>query len=203
MNFLYTIFFFVSLQLNAQSAYLVPVVLSKTVYADFPTQLEFYCDSCAKNYQISVGNGTLLQKDSVYYLLPNEHALKCMIQVIDKNKRRSLGTFSLDVIPFPELTVFIDSIASGSALTLLPKKVSVGIDGIAGNGSVRFQLLSFQFFIEGVTPAWVTSGEIIEEQERNQIAQKQKDGKQTKVNVICQIIDHKNRIRNVGGWFYI
>jgi len=203
MKFLAVICFFLSFHIKAQSTYLVPVVLSKTVYADFPTQLEFYCDSCAMNYQFLAWNGTIIQKDSFVYLLPNEHALKCMIQVIDKKKRRLLGTYNLDVIPFPEPSVFIDSMESGSVLTRIPEKVSVGIDGLAGNGSVRFQVLSFQIFIEGCTPAWVTPGETIEEQERNQIAQKQKDGKQNKVNVICQIIDHKNRIRNVGGWFYI
>ncbi len=203
MKFLYAIFFLVSFQSNAQSTYLAPCIVSKTVYAEFPTRLKFFCDSCAMNYQFSVWNGTIFQKDSCFYLLPNEQVLKCMIQVIDKKKRRLLGTYSLDVIPLPEPTVFIDTIKSGNTLSHLPSNVSVGISGLTNGDSVQFKLLSFQFFIEGFTPAWVTSGEIIEEQERNQIAQKQKDGKQTKVNVICQIIDHKSRIRNVGGWFYI
>ncbi len=203
MKCLYAIFFLVSLQSNAQSTYLAPCILSKTVYAEFPTKLEFYCDSCAKNYQISVGNGTITLKDSCFYLQPNEHVLACLIQVMDMKKHRLLGTYKLDVIPLPEPTVFIDTIQSGNTLSHLPSNVSVGISGLTSGETVQFKLLSFQLFIEGLTPAWVTPGEFIEEKERNQIAEKQKDGRKTKVNVVCQFIDHKNRIRNIGGWFYI
>lgn len=203
MKFLLSIFFLFPLHSNAQSTYLVPCILSKTVYAEFPTRLNFFCDSCAMNYQFSIWNGTMIQKDSGFYLLPNEHALKCMIQVIDKKKRRLLGTYNLDVIPLPEPTVFIDTIKSGNTLSHLPSNVSVGISGLTNSEIVQFKLLSFQLFIEGLTPSWVTPGEAIEEKERNQIAEKQKDGKQTKVNVVCQYLDHKNRIRNIGGWFYI
>jgi hypothetical protein len=203
MKTIYALFIFLSLQLRAQSTFLVPCIVSKTVYADFPTKLQFYCDSCAKNYQFSVWNGSIYQQDSFVYLQPNEQVLKCMIQVIDKKKRRLLGTYSLDVIPLPEPTVFIDTIKSGNTLSHLPSNVSVGISGLTNGESVQFKLLSFQLFIEGLTPAWVTPGELIEEKEQNQIADKQKDGKKTKVNVVCQFIDHKNRIRNIGGWFYI
>ena len=203
MKFLAVVFLFLSFHINAQSSYLVPCILSKTVYADFPTRLSFYCDTCAMNYQFSVWNGTIIQKDSFFYLLPNEHVLKCMVQVIDKKKRRLLGKYNLDVIPLPEPSVYIDTIRSGNNLRHLPSNVSVGIVGIYSGEIVQFKLLSFQLFIEGLTPAWVTAGEFIEEKEQNQIAEKQKDGKQTKVNVICQFIDHKNRIRNIGGWFYI
>lgn len=203
MKCLYAIFFLVSLQSNAQSTYLAPCILSKTVYAEFPTKLEFHCDSCAKNYQISVGNGTITLKDSCFYLQPNEHVLACLIQVMDMKKHRLLGTYKLDVIPLPEPTVFVDTIQSGNTLIHLPSNVSVGISGLTSGETVQFKLLSFQLFIEGLTPAWVTPGEFIEEKERNQIAEKQKDGRKTKVNVVCQFIDHKNRIRNIGGWFYI
>ncbi|TXI82587.1 MAG: hypothetical protein E6Q38_04775 [Crocinitomicaceae bacterium] len=203
MKFLAVVFLFLSFHINAQSSYLVPCILSKTVYADYPTRLSFFCDSCAMNYQFSVWNGTIIQIDSSFYLQPNEHVFKCIVQVIDKKKRRSLGTYNLDVIPLPEPTVFIDSIVSGNQLSYSPSAVSVGIIGINQGEIVQFKLLSFQLFIEGFTPAWVTAGEFIEEKERNQIAEKQKDGKQTKVNVICQFIDHKNRIRNIGGWFYV
>lgn len=203
MKYLYAIIFLVSLQTSAQSTYLAPCILSKTVYAEFPTRLKFFCDSCAMNYQFSVWNGRIIQKDSCFYLLPNEQVLKCIIQVIDKRKRRILGTYNLDVIPLPEPTVFIDTITSGNTLSHLPSNVSVGISGLTSGESVQFKLLSFQLFIEGLTPAWVTPGEFIEEKERNQIAEKQKDGRKTKVNVVCQFIDHKNRIRNIGGWFYI
>lgn len=203
MKYLYAIIFLVSLQTSAQSTYLAPCILSKTVYTEFPTRLKFFCDSCAMNYQFYVWNGRIIQKDSCFYLLPNEQVLKCIIQVIDKRKRRLLGTYNLDVIPLPEPTVFIDTITSGNTLSHLPSNVSVGISGLTSGESVQFKLLSFQLFIEGLTPAWVTPGELIEEKERNQIADKQKDGNKTKVNVVCQFIDHKNRIRNIGGWFYI
>jgi hypothetical protein len=203
MKFLYAIIFLFSFQSAAQSKYLAPCMLSKTVYAEFPTKLQFICDSCAMNYQFSVWNGTIIQKDSFFYLQPNEHVLKCMVQVIDKKKRRLLGTYNLDVIPLPEPTVYIDTITSGNTLSHLPSSVSVGISGLTNGETVQFKLLSFQIFIEGLTPAWVTPGELIEEKERNQIAEKQKDGRKTKVNVVCQFIDHKNQIRNIGGWFYI
>lgn len=203
MKFIYTFCLFVSLQINAQLLDPVSVLTCKTVYADFPTKLEFHCDSCAKNYQISVGNGTITLKDSCFYLQPNEHVLACLIQVMDMKKHRLLGTYKLDVIPLPEPTVFVDTIQSGNTLIHLPSNVSVGISGLTSGETVQFKLLSFQLFIEGLTPAWVTPGEFIEEKERNQIAEKQKDGRKTKVNVVCQFIDHKNRIRNIGGWFYI
>jgi len=203
MKLLFGIFFLFPLHSIAQSTYMAPCILSKTVFADFPTRLSFFCDSCAMNYQFSVWNGTIIQKDSLFYLLPNEHVLKCMVQVIDKKKRRLLGTYNLDVIPLPEPTVFIDSVTSGNSLSHIPSNVSVGITGLTSGEIVQFKLLSFQLFIEGLTPAWVTQGEFIEENERNQITEKLKDGKQTKVNVKCQFIDHKNRIRNIGGWFYI
>ncbi|MEN9997486.1 MAG: hypothetical protein RI922_476 [Bacteroidota bacterium] len=203
MKYLALVFLFLSFPTKAQSSHLVPCILSKTVYADFSTQLEFYCDSCAKNYHFSVFNGTIRKIDSAFYLLPNENVLACMVQVIDKKKRRLLGTYKLDVIPLPEPTVFIDTIRSGNTLSHLPSNVSVGISGLTSGDIVQYKLLSFQLFIEGLTPAWVTAGEFIEEKERNQIAEKQKDGKQTKVNVICQFIDHKNHIRTIGGWFYI
>jgi len=203
MKCLYVILFLVSLKLSAQSTYLAPCILSKTVYAEFPTRLKFFCDSCAMNYQFSVWNGIIIQKDSFFYLQPNEHVLKCMVQVIDKKKRRLLGTYSMDVIPLPEPTVYIDAISSGNTLSHLPSTVSVGISGLTNGETVQFKLICFQIFIEGLTPAWVTAGELIEEKERNQIAEKQMDGRKTKVNVVCQFIDHKNRIRNIGGWFYI
>src|SRR5574343_506473 len=186
MKLLFGIFFLFPLHTIAQSTYMAPCILSKTVFADFPTRLSFFCDSCAMNYQFSVWNGTIIQKDSLFYLLPNEHVLKCMVQVIDKKKRRLLGTYNLDVIPLPEPTVFIDSVTSGNSLSHIPSNVSVGITGLTSGEIVQFKMLSFQLFIEGLTPAWVTQGEFIEEKEQNQIAEKQKDGKQTKVNVICQ-----------------
>ena len=174
-----------------------------TVYFGYENPVLFSNSYSKVPYTVSCTNGALSFRDSIFFIRPYTTTKACTLMVIEQTTHKRVGWYELPVRQLEDPVIFFDSISSGDSLTGNEQWLRCGYDQRMKIRFVKYQVLSYQLFIENRPPNWVNPGGGVTDEEAEELSKLSKDLKVTKVRFLLQVMDHNGVISNKGAEFFI